>query len=94
MPIASDNDLAAVTEGMRDGLQQCLDHGMTFPFIVCLVSQNGSVMVMRMDGENPGRILAEHIEGAAFATPVNGMVVDQAGQVAHLTITAEGATFH
>jgi hypothetical protein len=49
---------------------------------------------MRTDGENPGETLAEHIEGGGFATPINCMVVDQTGGVAHVTITAEGATFH
>lgn len=94
MKIASDKDLADFSEAMRDALEQCVERGMQFPLIVCSVCSNGSVLVMRTDGENPGETLAEHIEGGGFATPINCMVVDQTGGVAHVTITAEGATFH
>ena len=64
------------------------------PLILCVVSPNGSVMVMRTDGEHP-EILTEHTEGAGFSTPINCMVVDRAGAAAHITIEPSGATtFH
>ena len=65
-------------EVLRDVLRQCVEQGMQPPLILCVVSPNGSVMVMRTDGEHP-EILAEHTEGAGFSTPINCMVVDRAG---------------
>jgi len=87
-----------LSEGMRDVLrqclEQCLEQGMQPPLILCAVSPNGSVMVMRTDGEHP-EILTEHTEGAGFSTPINCMVVDRAGAAAHITIEPSGATtFH
>jgi len=87
-----------LSEGMRDVLrqclEQCLEEGMQPPLILCVVSPNGSVMVMRTDGEHP-EILTEHTEGAGFSTPINCMVVDQAGAAAHITIEPSGVTtFH
>jgi len=81
-------------ELLRDVLRQCVEQGMQPPFILCVVSPNGNVMVMRTDGEHP-EILAEHTEGAGFSTPINCMVVDRAGAAAHITIEPSGATaFH
>jgi len=81
-------------ELLRDVLRQCVEHGMQPPFILCVVSPNGSVMVMRTDGAHP-EILAEHTEGAGFSIPINCMVVDRAGAAAHITIEPSGATsFH
>jgi hypothetical protein len=56
-------------EVLRDVLRQCVEQGMQPPLILCVVSPNGSTMVMRMDGEHP-EILAEHTEGAGFSTPI------------------------
>jgi len=69
-------------EVLRDVLRQCVEQGMQPPLILCVVSPNGSVMVMRTDGEHP-EILAEHTEGAGFSTPINCMVVDRAGAAAY-----------
>jgi hypothetical protein len=81
-------------EVLRDVLRQCVEQGMQPPLILCVVSPNGSTMVMRTDGEHP-EILAEHTEGAGFSTPINCMVVDRAGAAAHITIEPSGATaFH
>jgi hypothetical protein len=83
-----------LSEVIREVLRQCVQQGMQPPLILCVVSPNGSVMVMRTDGEHP-EILAEHTEGAGFSTPINCMVVDRAGAAAHITIEPSGATaFH
>ena len=81
-------------ELLRDVLRQCVEQGMQPPLILCVVSPNGSMMVMRTAGEHP-EILAEHTEGAGFLTPVNAMAVDRARAAAHITIEPSGATaFH
>ena len=81
-------------ELLRDVLRQCVEQGMQPPLILCVVSPNGSVMVMRTDREHP-EILAEHTEGAGFPTSINCMVVDRVGAAAHITIEPSGATtFH
>jgi hypothetical protein len=71
-----------LSEVIREVLRQCVQQGMQPPLILCVVSPNGSVMVMRTDGEHP-EILTEHIEGGGFSTPINCMVVDRAGAAAH-----------
>jgi hypothetical protein len=86
------------SEGIRDVLRQCVrqcvQQGMHPPLILCVVSPNGGVMVMRSDGEHP-EILTEHSEGAGFSTPINCMVVDRAGAAALITIEPSGTTtFH
>jgi hypothetical protein len=83
-----------LSEVIREALRQCVEQGMQPPLILCVVSPNGSVMVMRTDGEHP-EILAEHTESAGFPTPINCMVVDRTGAAAHITIEPSGATtFH
>ena len=83
-----------LSEGIRDVLRQCVrqcvQQGMQPPLILCVVSPNGSVMVMRTDGEHP-EILTEHSEGAGFSTPINCMVVDRAGATAHITLINGGS---
>src|SRR5262249_8748086 len=64
----------AMRDVLRQCLEQCLEQGMQPPLILCVVSPNGSVMVMRTDGEHP-EILTEHTEGAGFSTRINCMVV-------------------
>ena len=79
---------------LGNALSNASSKGMQPPLILCVVSPNGSVMVMRTDGEHP-EILTEHTEGAGFSTPINCMVVDRAGAAAHITIEPSGTTtFH
>ena len=79
---------------LRQCVEQCLEQGMQPPLILCVVSPNGSAMVMRTDGEHP-EILTEHTEGAGFSTPISCMVVDRAGAAAHISVEPSGATtFH
>ena len=39
-------------------------------------------------------VLAERFEPEGFTMPITGMVLDQTGKVAQVTITAEHMTFH
>jgi len=83
-----------LSEVLREVFMQCIEQGMQPPLILCVVSPNGSVTVMRTDGEDP-EILSEHTEGAGYSTPINCMVVDRAGAAAHITIEPSGTTtFH
>jgi len=53
------------------------------------------VLCVRITGEErDADVLAERFEPEGFAMPIAGMVLDQTGKIAHVTITAEHITFH
>ena len=73
----------------------CFEQGMQVPFIACFASRNGSVLCVRVTGEERAAdVLAERFEPGGFTMPITGMVLDQTGKVAQVTITAERMTFH
>ena len=73
----------------------CVEQGMQVPFIACFASRNGSVLCVRVTGEERAAdVLAERFEPEGFTMPITGMVLDQTGKIAHVTITAEHMTFH
>lgn len=74
-------------EHFVDMLKQCIDNGMTLPFIVCAISSNGSVLVTRINEGRGSDTLAQHFEDD-FTTPVNIMVVDHDGEAARVVIKA------
>jgi hypothetical protein len=86
-----------LTDHLREGLNNCLERGMSPPFILCGVSPNGSICCMRcpLDGATP-EMLADHNELPGFKVPVNTMVVDSLGKAALLIIEGPGvaATAH
>ena len=73
----------------------CVEQGMQVPFIVCFASRNGSVLCVRVTGEERAAdVLAERFEPEGFTMPITGMLLDQTDKIAHVTITAEHMTFH
>jgi hypothetical protein len=81
-------------EDLAEMLRQCIDNGMQLPFIVCVVSQNGSVLVTRFNEGRGPNTLAQHFENGAFKTPVNIMVVDHDGQAARIVIKSGKISYH
>ena len=57
-------------------LNRCIDdRGMELPLVMCLISHNHSLMVMRVnDGDEPD-ILARNYEGGPIEMPIHVMVV-------------------
>ena len=75
-------------------VETCIERGMQPPFIVCLVSANGSILAVRFNVPDEPDILAEHPQDGMFRLPINGMVVDQTGEAVRVVIDKEGTTFH
>jgi hypothetical protein len=74
-----------LVEWMTDVLNNCHRTGMILPYIVSSISPNGSVTVVRMDGENV-EVLAEHYEGGGFRLPMTIAVVDQKNEAVLVTV--------
>jgi hypothetical protein len=85
---------------LADVLTHCLDRSMRTPLMVCMMSRNGSVIVVRCipDCEEPA-VLAEHSEDDRFVSPIGALVLDQTGQALkfvldHGRVAPESATGH
>lgn len=81
-----------------DVLTHCLDQGMKMPLMVCMMSRNASVIVVRCipDCEEP-TVLCEHSEDDRFVSPIGVLVLDRSGQALKFVVdrgcvTPEGAT--
>lgn len=84
-----------ITDAMREALETCVERGMKLPFILCSASPNGSIICMRFrSGGIEPEALCEHFEPEGFRMPVTLMVLDQNGEAARVTITAERTIFH
>jgi hypothetical protein len=77
-----------LSEWLADVLKSCHGTGMFLPYIVSGISPNGSVTVIRMDGENV-EVLAEHYEGGGFQLPMTITVIDQKNEAVRITINSE-----
>lgn len=79
-----------ITQHLGAALEECVQRGMQPPLIVCSISPNGSVLCMRVrdDGSDP-EVLAEHYGGGTFQLPITIAVVDQTGEAARISITAD-----
>jgi hypothetical protein len=75
-------------------LRQCIDNGMKLPFIVCVISPNGSVLVTRANKGREPDVLAHHIENDVFTSPVNIMVVDHHGEAVRIVIERGEISYH
>jgi len=80
--------LEEIREHLAEAMNHCIALGMKPPFILCAVSPNGSVIVMRFnEGRDPDP-LAQHFENDTFTMPINIMVVDRSGEAARVEIRA------
>jgi hypothetical protein len=77
-----------LSEWLADVLNSCHRTGMVLPYIVCGISPNGSVTVIRMDGENV-EVLAEYYEGGGFRLPMTITVIDQKNEAVRITINSD-----
>lgn len=86
------DEQAQLGEYLRVALSECVDE-LKFiePLILTCVSANGSVLVVRTDGQQVDE-LAFHREGRGFALPLNIMVTDSRGEATRVLITNEGTT--
>ena len=73
-------------------VQACIDRGMRVPFIMWSASPNGCVLSTRFTPGSEMEVLAEYFPEEGFLLPINVMIVDQEGEAARVTITADGAT--
>jgi hypothetical protein len=61
---------------IRDVLNQCLADGMKAPLILCAMSPNGSVLVMRFLGQGGPDKLAQNFEAGGFRLPMSIVVLE------------------
>jgi hypothetical protein len=97
MGSSADPILMSLAAKITEAISACLQRGMTLPFVVTMVGPNSSVYCLRYDKNEIGdaleaTALAEHGEPGDFASPINMMVVDQAGEAVRVTTTREGLT--
>jgi hypothetical protein len=94
------NIIEELADTFGDIYDQCVEHGMQQPFVVCGVGRNGSVVATRVNGDGTTDVLARHIEAGAFGLPIHITIVSQDGRVARVTVEADDAkgeiavTFH
>src|SRR5262245_59408743 len=95
-PSMTDTETGDLNAVFNEILEGCADQGMQFTLIVCWVSQNGRVSVVRVKGDGTlAETLAEHFEGEGFVLPMTVTVVDQRNEVVNVTIAASGQpTWH
>ena len=68
--------VANLLEVLTDILNRCIDdRGMELPLIMCLISDNHSLMVMRVNEGAEPDILARNYEGGPIKMPIHVMVV-------------------
>lgn len=83
-----------LSEAMAQYIEGAFAEGFQFPFCMATVADNGSLTVARYTSTNgmdaaeglDAKFLAQHIEGAGFALPVNVLLTDSTGQVARMLI--------
>ncbi len=77
---------------VRAALTQSVEElGFVEPLIVACLAVNGSVAVIRTDGEHV-EDLASHTEGPGFTLPINVFITDARGEATRMLITDEGMT--
>jgi hypothetical protein len=90
-----DDTAEVIGKDLGDILIQCRKNGMRLPFLLAMVSVNGSLFYARYkrDKLEP---LAVHSVGNFFNWPINMLLVDAAGDTAQIVFDGpEGeATFH
>ena len=86
--------MEALTTALREIFEQCARRGMVTPFVVVAASKNGSVLALRVSGEDVPDVLAEHYEGSMFSLPITIMVLDQTAEAARVTFAAERTHWH
>jgi hypothetical protein len=80
-----------LSEIMRSLLEQADEDGMKMPFIVCAISPNGSVMIVRFTAFGvEGDFLAKHSEPEGFRLPMTIALIDQDNRAIRGEITAQG----
>jgi hypothetical protein len=77
-------------ECLTEIFESCIAQGMALPFIVCVVTANGSLWAFRFHGPetNPEQLAVPPDDLAAF--PINIMIVDRTGEGERVLLTAEG----
>lgn len=79
-----------LSDYVREALTQSVEElGFVEPLIVACLAVNGSVVVIRTDGEHI-EDLASHTEGPGFTLPINVLITDARGEALRLLITNEG----
>jgi len=79
-----------LSDYVREALTQSVEElGFVEPLIVACLAVNGSVVVIRTDGERV-EDLASHTEGPGFILPINVLITDARGEATRVLITNEG----
>ena len=90
----SDDRSSALTLAMANALRELIEeHGFEPPLFLSVIAVNGSVMAFRYRQCDDGpktEVVAEHLEAAGFALPINVMFVDARGEAARMRIGREG----
>lgn len=86
------DEIDAVGNVFSEILSNLVDQGFELPLVVAAIAVNGSVSVARFARSPEGvavQVLANHIEGGGFQTPVNIMVTDSNGDAARVVVGAD-----
>ena len=88
--LAAPEDQEQLGEYLRTALEHCFDQlGYGAPLIVVCISVNGSVLVVRTDGDQVEE-LASQTEPAGYTLPLNIFVTDARGEATRMLVTNEG----
>jgi hypothetical protein len=80
---------------LHDALKSCLEDGMVLPFVVCVVSPNGSSATVRfMKPGMPMETLTKHIEGDRFEAPLTIIILDQENNAVRIEVSGDGVSYH
>jgi hypothetical protein len=80
---------------LHNALKNCLEEGMPLPFIVCVVSPNGSAAVLRFTKPGvPMETLTKHIEGEEFEAPLTIIILDQENDAVRIEVSGDGVSYH
>lgn len=78
-----------LTEALASALTAMIEQGMQLPIYCVSVSANGSVLACHYVEDGDGldcRMVAEHIEEAGFAVPINVIFSDSSGKAEKIVI--------
>ena len=79
-----------LTNALSEIFAQCETRGMKQPFIICIISPNGSVIALRCVSGSAPEVLAEHNEGDRFPAPLGILVLDQSGKAVKFGVDRRG----
>jgi hypothetical protein len=92
---AQEQDPESLQDFLHDALKGCLEEGMVLPFIVCMVSPNGSAVIVRFTKPGmPMETLSKHVEDGGFGAPLTIIILDQENEAVRVEVSEAGVSHH